>query len=72
MLKEKIAMILVATVAAAVLGWSISTFLLPRRYEASVNMIVNTRTDLTTMVTSDNISSAQNLVDTYAIIIKSK
>lgn len=70
-LKEKIAMILVATVAAAVLGWSISTFLLPRRYEASVNMIVNTRTDLTTMVTSDNISSAQNLVDTYAIIIKS-
>lgn len=70
-LKEKIAMILVATVAAAVLGWSISTFLLPRRYEASVNMIFNTRTDLTTMVTSDNISSAQNLVDTYAIIIKS-
>ena len=70
-LKERIALILVATVAAAALGWGISAFFVPKQYEASVNMIVNTRTDLTTMVTSDNISSAQNLVDTYAIIIKS-
>ena len=70
-LKDKIALILAATVAAAVLGWTVSAFFVPKRYEASVNMIVNTRTDLTTMVTSDNISSAQNLVDTYAIIIKS-
>ena len=59
-LKEKIALILVATVAAAALGWGISTFFVPKRYEASVNMIVNTRTDLTSMVTSDNISSAQS------------
>lgn len=70
-LKEKIALILAVTVAAALLGWGVSTFFVPKRYEASVNMIVNTRTDLTTMVTSDNISSAENLVDTYAIIIKS-
>lgn len=70
-LKEKIALILIATIAAAAAGWSLSTFFVPKRYEASVNMIVNTRTDLTTVVTSDSISSAQNLVDTYAIIIKS-
>ena len=70
-LKDKIALILIATVAAALAGWAVSSFFVPRRYEASVNMIVNTRTDMNTVVTSDNISSAQNLVDTYAIIIKS-
>lgn len=70
-LKEKIALILAAVLAAAVLGWAGSAFLLPKKYEASVNMIVNTRSEISGVVTSDNISSAENLVDTYAIIIKS-
>ena len=70
-LKEKIGLILAVTIVAALLGWGVSAFLMPKRYEASVNMIVNTRSDLTGIVTNDNISSAQNLVDTYAIIIKS-
>lgn len=70
-LKEKIALILAVTVLAAVLGWGFSSFLIPRKYEASVNMIVNARTEIVGVVTSDSISSAQDLVDTYAIIIKS-
>ena len=70
-LKEKVALILAATIFAAALGWGFSAFLMPRKYEASVNMIVNTRTEIVGVVTSDSISSAQDLVDTYAIIIKS-
>ena len=70
-LKEKVALILAATILAAALGWAFSAFLMPRKYEASVNMIVNTRTEIVGVVTSDAISSAQDLVDTYAIIIKS-
>lgn len=70
-LKEKIALILAAVIAAGALGFAFSSLLLPKKYEASVNMIVNTRTEVTGVVTSDSISSAQNLVDTYAIIIKS-
>lgn len=70
-LKEKIALILAAAILAAALGWGFSAFLEPKRYEASVNMIVNTRTEITGVVTSDSISSARNLADTYAIIIKS-
>ncbi len=70
-LKEKIALILAAAILAAALGWGFSAFLVPKRYEASVNMIVNTRTEITGVVTSDSISSARNLADTYAIIIKS-
>ena len=70
-LKDKLALILAVVMTAAALGWAVSALLLPKKYEASVNMIVNTRTELSGVVTSDNISSAQNLVDTYAIIIKS-
>ena len=70
-LKDKIAMILIATVIGAILGWGFSAVVMPRKYEASVNMIVNSRTELVGVVTSDSISSAQDLVDTYAIIIKS-
>ena len=70
-LKDKVALILSVTILAAVLSWGFSSFVMPRKYEASVNMIVNTRTEIVGVVTSDSISSAQDLVDTYAIIIKS-
>ena len=70
-LKEKLALILAVTVLSAILSWGVSSLLLPKKYEASVNMIVNTRTEIVGVVTSDSISSAQDLVDTYAIIIKS-
>ena len=70
-LREKLALIIAVTVLAVAAGFCVSAFLLPQRYEASVNMIVNARTDINAAVTSDDISSAQNLVDTYAIIVKS-
>ena len=70
-LKDKVALILSVTILAAALSWFFSSFVMPRKYEASVNMIVNTRTEIVGVVTSDSISSAQDLVDTYAIIIKS-
>ena len=70
-LKEKIHLIIVSTVIATMIGWGVASFLVPSQYEASVNMIVNTGTGVTENITNDSISSAQNLVDTYAIIIKS-
>ena len=70
-LKEKIVLILAVTILAAAAGWALSAMVLPKKYEASVNMIVNSRTEMVGVVTSDSISSAQDLVDTYAIIIKS-
>lgn len=46
------------------------TFITPK-YESAVMMIVNTKQENTTTVTNDNITSAQNLVATYSIIVKS-
>ena len=70
-LKKSIVWIVAATLICAVLGFCYSKFLITPQYEASVNMIVNTRSENAGNVTNDNITSAKNMVSTYAIIIKS-
>lgn len=70
-LKEKSLQIVAVTVAAALIGWWVSSYLLTPKFEASVNMIVNTKKESGTEITNDDISSAKKLVDTYAVIIKS-
>ena len=60
-----------AGLAAALLCLMVCVFALTPRYEASVNLIVNARQDGNASVTSDNINSARNLIDTYAVVIKS-
>ena len=58
-------------VVAAVACLLVCMYLLTPKYQASVNMIVNTRQDTSTTFTSDNFNSAKNLISTYAVIIKS-
>lgn len=70
-LKEKAVAIIAVGLVCGLLGYLGSAFLLPHKYEASINMIVNARTEQAGNITNDNIASAQNLVETYAIIIKS-
>lgn len=70
-LKAHIVLIIVVTVIAAVAGFMVTEYAMTPQYEASVNMIVNTRTDATATVSNDSINSAKSLVSTYAIIIKS-
>ena len=59
------------TLAAALVGFTASKFLMTPKYDSSVLMIVNTRQDVNANVTSDQINSATQLVSTYSIIIKS-
>lgn len=63
--------IVAAAVAAALICLLVCMFVLTPKYQASINMIVNTRQDTTTTFTSDNFNSAKNLISTYAVIIKS-
>ena len=58
-------------IAAALICLLVCMFALTPKYQASINMIVNTRQDTTTTFTSDNFNSAKNLISTYAVIIKS-
>lgn len=56
---------------AAVVSLLVCTFALTPRYQASVELIVNTRQDTSGRVTNDDINSAKSMVNTYAIVIKS-
>lgn len=69
-LKRVYLVVLLAVVVGGVV-FAFNKFMVTPLYEASVNMIVNTRQDTTANVTNDQLNSAKSLVDTYAIIIKS-
>lgn len=70
-LKRKLIWIIFTVLVGAGVGFALAAVVITPQYEASINMIVNTRSDNMTTVTNDNITSAKNLVSTYAIIIKS-
>lgn len=71
-LLENVKYIVIATVILGVLGFAGSKLFLTPIYEAGAKMIVNTRYDQNQNVTNDQLNSAKNLVDTYAIIIRSR
>lgn len=70
-IREKIVLIILVTIIGALLGGASAKLLVIPKYEASVNMIVNMKSSTEGYMTSDSISSAQTLAETYAIIIKS-
>ena len=72
LLKRNLKMILLFSVVCGAIGFSVSAFLMKPVYEASAKMIVNTGKGDGTNITNDQITSAQNLVKTYAIIIQSR
>lgn len=69
---KKAIYILLITVIFGILGFVGSKMFLTPIYQASAKMIVNNRKDDTQYVTNDQLNSAKSLVDTYAIIIRSR
>lgn len=64
--------IILSTFVVGLIALFVSATLLTPIYEASAKMIVNTHKDGSQNVTNDQLNSAKNLVDTYAIIIRSR
>ncbi len=64
--------ILLVTFIAGLVAFVVSSTLITPIYEANAKMIVNTRKDDTQNITNDQLNSAKNLVNTYAIIIRSR
>lgn len=69
--RQHLLKLIFVTLAAALVGFTASKFLVIPKYDSSALMIVNTRQDVNANVTSDQINSATKLVSTYSIIIKS-
>ena len=68
---KRIWLVIILGVVCAVIGFLYTEMMVTPQYEADVTLIVNSRMDTTANVTNDQITSAQKLVDTYAVIIKS-
>ena len=64
--------IILVMLVLAIIGSVYSATLVTPIYEATAKMIVNTRYDADKDVTNDQLNSAKNLVDVYAIIIRSR
>lgn len=72
LLKRYLALIIAAGMIGGIVTYCICSFFVAPVYEANAKMIVNSRQEQTGSVTNDQITSAQKLVDTYAIIIRSQ
>ncbi|WP_102343054.1 YveK family protein [Galactobacillus timonensis] len=70
-IKKYFWLLLLFVICMGAAGYFYSTYFIVPQYESSIMMIVNTRENNNSNVTNDNIISAQNLVSTYAVIIKS-
>lgn len=69
LLKRYLIIIILIGVIGGAGGLILSNYFMTPIYQAKAQMIVNTRKDLTSTVTNDQINSAKNLVPTYALII---
>lgn len=72
LLKRHVAWILLAAVLCGALGFAVTKYAIKPTYKAGAKLLVNTRADVKATVTNDQINSATNLVDVYAIIIRSR
>lgn len=64
--------IILITVIFGLLGYFGTIFFVTPVYQASAKMIVNSRKDNTLNITNDQLNSARNLVETYAVIIRGR
>lgn len=62
-------MITVLTVVFAIGAFFVSRFLITPQFEAAVTIAVNTRDEAATIIASDQINAARQLVNTYAVVL---
>ena len=71
-LKKYFRLILAVTAASAAAFFICSRFFMTPMYQAQATLIVNASSDSSKDVTYDVITTSQKLVDTYAVILKSR
>ena len=69
LIRKNIIMIIVLTVFFSVGAFFISRYMMNPQYEASVTIAVNTRDEAATIIASDQINAARQLVNTYAVVL---
>lgn len=70
-LKGKIVWLVLSAMVGGLLTFAYTTYRVTPMYQASLQMIVNTKRDAYSVVTASDVTSAESLVATYAAVIKS-
>ena len=69
LVRKNLLMIIIFVIFGAGSAFFISKFLIDSQYEASMILVVNTRDEQAITITGDQINSARQLVNTYAVIL---
>ena len=69
-IRQHLLEVILATVVAAIIGFAASKFLMTPQYSSSAMMIVNTRQDVTSNVTSDRSTPQQSWLPPTASLLK--
>lgn len=69
---ENVKYIILVTCIFGILGYAFSAMFMTPIYQAGAKMIVNSRKDQSQNITNDQLNSARNLVETYAVIIRGR
>jgi capsular polysaccharide biosynthesis protein len=69
--KKHLKLLVIFAILFAVAGYAVSAYLMTPQFEADATMIVNSSKEQAETITYDQITAAQQLVDTYAVLLKS-
>ena len=70
-IKKHLKLLVASAVFFVVAAYAASTYLMAPQYEADATLIVNSSREQSANITYDQISAAQQLVTTYAVLLKS-
>lgn len=68
---DKIWIIALATVVFGLAAFTVTEYMIAPKYEATISMYVNNKTEMATSLTTSDVAAAKSLVDTYITIIES-
>lgn len=68
---EKISVIILITIIFGVAAFLITKYAITPKYNATIRLYVNNRTEATNTLTTSDVAAAKSLVDTYITIIES-
>lgn len=70
-LKKHLWLIVITTICCGILGYGTSKYIMKPLYQSDATLIVNPGSSQSNTITYDQVTAAQQLVGTYAIIMKS-
>jgi len=69
LVRKNLILIVACTLLGGITAFIVSQYLMTPQYEASVTLVVNTRDEQAAVITNDQINSAKQLVNTYAVVL---